>query len=348
MRITALLLTLATTACLGPVGTDRKTGRGSGSGSGSGSNDGTCEKVQRDVTIRTAADMADLPKTGCYDIFGKLTVQGSTVTSLVGLNQLNSVDELDLDHTNLATIDTQRPIGIYGRLTVTGNTRLTSLKPLEFEIPATGILIDGNPALTSLDPLTDNDPKLAEIDGDLVVTGNTALAQLALPNLTKVTGATTIQNNSALTTVDFSKLATSGAIELADNAKLTQLTGFAATTVNGDLVVRNNAALASLGTMSDLYRITGNLTIDNNPLLANLGAFTTSVKYVDLMLTVTNNAALTDLGALKHLSLVGAVTITNNTKLSVCRALEIDRCVQHATQSVISGNDNTNCNWQCN
>jgi len=343
--LTTLLPIVATlaTACMGPVGSDRKTNRG-GSGSGSG---GPCEKVDHDVTIRQGSDMNTLPATGCYDIYGKLTLQGSSITSLVGLNGINSVDELDLDHTNLATLDFKQAVGVYGKLTVTGNSRLTSLKPLEFEVPATGILIDNNAALASLEPLTLDDPKLAEIDGDLVITQNAALAALALPNLTKVTGTTTVQNNG-VASIDLGHLTTSGAVEIADNAKLTQLTGFGATTVNGDLVVRNNVLLASLGTMSSLYKIAGNLTIDNNPALANLGAFTTSIKYVDLSLSVTNNGALTDLGALKHLSLVGAVTVTNNTKLSVCRAIEIDKCVQHPTTSVINGNNDTTCNWQCN
>jgi len=45
---------------------------------------------------------------------------------------------------------------------------------------------------------------------------------------------------------------------------------------------------------------------------------------------------------------VGGITITNNTKLPICRAIEIDKCVQHPTTAVINGNNDTNCNWQCN
>jgi hypothetical protein len=102
--------------------------------------------------------------------------------------------------------------------------------------------------------------------------------------------------------------------------------------------------------MSALYRVTGNLTIDNNnnAALGSLAAFTTSVKFVDLSLTITNNQNLSDLGALKHLSLVGALTITNNQNLVICRALEIDRCVQHPTTAVISNNRDIDCTWQCN
>src|ERR1043165_4681354 len=122
--------------------------------------------------------MASLPKSGCYDIYGKLLIQGQSITSLAGLHELNTVDELDLDHTAIATIDTVRPVGIYGKLTVTGNAKLTNLKGLEFETASTGILIDGNTALTSLDPIALDAPRLDEVNGDLVINGNTALTQV--------------------------------------------------------------------------------------------------------------------------------------------------------------------------
>jgi len=332
------------TACLGEVGGSRK----AATTRGESGTETSCTKLEKDVTIRSSGDLTGLPKTGCYDIYGKLTLQGSVITSLVGLGGLNSVNELDLDHTSLTTIDSKRPIGIYGKLTVTGNAKLTNLKQLSFETASTGILIDGNAALTTLDPFELDDPRLEEVDGDLAITGNAALSSIPLKNLTKVTGAVTISGNTLVKTADLSKLATTGHVELADNPKLTSLTGLAATTINGDFAIRNNAALTTLGTMSALYRVTGNLTIDNNAALANLAAFTTSLKFVDQTLAVTNNPNLSDLGALKHLQLVGAIAITNNANLVICRAMEIDRCVQHPTAAVITSNKDTSCNWQCN
>lgn len=282
MRLTTLSLALTVlplglaTACVGEVGADRKPGRGSGAGSDQ--TGGPCTRIEHDVTIRSAADMAALPRTGCYDIHGKLTVQGQAITSLAGLDDLDSVDDLDLDHTAIAAIDTRRPVGIHGKLTVTGNTRLVSLAQLSFETASTGILIDGNPALTSLDPL--DAPRLEEVDGDLAV--------------------------------------------------------------------RNNPVLASLGTMSALYRVTGSVTIDGNPALANLAAFTTSLEFIDQSLTINDNLALVDLGALKHVALVGAITITGNASLVSCRATEVDRCVQHPVASVIANNNNVSCTTSCN
>src|SRR6185295_1836887 len=225
---------------------------------------------------------------------------------------------------------------------------LTNLKQLSFETAATGVMIDGNPALTSLDPLVLAEPKLDEVDGDLEITGNPALTAISLPNLTKVTGLLNLAGNSAVRSIDVTKLGTTGHVEIADHPQLTSLTGFAATAINGDFAIRNNQALTTLGTMSSLYRVTGNLTIDNNTALGSLAAFTTSVKFVDQALTITNNTNLTDVGALKHLQLVQAITITNNHNLVNCRALEVDRCTQHPNLAVISNNGTTNCSWQCN
>jgi len=347
MRFTTLILvTLAGLAagCLGEVGGPRKTK----DSPPNTTPDASCQKIEKDITIRAIADMSTLPKTGCYDIYGKLTLQGAAITTLLALNEINSVNELDLDHTGLVKIDTKRPVGIYGKLTVTGNAKLADLKQLSFETAATGILIDDNAVLTSLDPLVLDDPRLGEVNGDVAITSNPALATVALPNLTKVTGALTISSNGAATAINLSKLATTGHVEIADNPRLTSIAGFAASTINGDLAIRHNVALTTLGTMSSLYRVSGNLTIDSNSALTNLAAFTTSVKFVDQSLTITNNQSLSDLGALKHLQLVGAITITGNSSLVNCRAVEIDRCVQHPIPAVIASNGTTNCNWQCN
>lgn len=346
MRLTtfALALTTFAAACVGEVGGPR-TPRDPDDGP---IPQGSCAKLEKNVTIRAMADMQSLPRTGCYDIYGKLTLQGAAITTLLGLEGLNSVDELELDHTGLVKIDTKRPVGIYGTLIVTGNAKLTNLKQLTFETAATGIVIDGNPVLTSLDPLVAAQPRLEQVNGALAITGNDALTEILLPNLTRVTGALTISDNDQVTKIDLTKLSTTGHIDIANSPRLTSLTGFAAISINGDFAIRNNPVLTTVGTLSSLYRVTGNLTIDNNTALVSLSAFTTSVKHVDRMLTITNNANLTDLGALKQLQLVAGIVITNNRNLATCKAVEVDRCVYHPTTSVISNNNGTtSCNVQC-
>src|SRR4051812_1306616 len=330
-------------ACLGETGNGRKPAPPD---DGDPAND-VCAKVEKDVVIRTAADMTALPKTGCYDIYGKLTLQGAAVTSLAGLNGLNSVNELELDATGLTAIDTKRPLGIYGRLAVTGNSKLTTLAQLSFETTATGILIDSNSALVTLDPLGLADPKLEQVNGDIAITGNPAVQTIPLKYLTKVTGALTISGNAAVKSIDLSKLTTTGDVDIADNPVLGALTGFAATSISGDLAIRNNAQLSAIGPMAALYRVTGNLTIDNNAALANLAAFTTSLKLIDGALAITNNPALADLGPLKHLQLIGSIMITNNKALISCRADEVNRCVSHLGTAVISQNKDASCSSSC-
>lgn len=341
-------LVLAVLAGIAPACTADTGGRKPGHGTAP-TQDGPCARLEQDVTVRSTADLAALPRAGCYDLYGKLTIQGPAITSLAGLDEINSVDELDLDHTGLVAIDTRRPLGIFGgKLTVTGNPRLANLAQLSFESATAGVLIDGNPALASLDPLGLADPKLEEVDGDIAITGNAALTAVPLANLTRLTGALTVSGNTALTAIDLGKLAATGHVEISDNAQLAQLTGFAATTVSGDLAIRGNPRLTTIGAMTALYRVTGSVTIDGNAALTSLAAFTTSLKFIDQSLTITRNAALTDLGALKHLSLVGAITITGNQNLVNCRALEVDRCTQHPVASVITSNKTTSCTSVCN
>ena len=328
MRLTHLLasLSLAATGCLGTTGDGRTpNSTGQSSTTGSGSNAGPCTEVDADVTVNTTADMASLPKTGCFDLYGTLTISGPAITSLAGLNGLNSVNALVLDNTGLTTFDTQGDVGVYGTLTVTGNTKLADLKKLAFGSAPTQVLIDNNALLASLDAFAVGDPQLNQVAGDLTITNNPKLTAISAPYLTTVTGAITIAGNTGLTNLDLSPL-----------------------TGTGSLTLRNNPALTTLATMTALYRVAGNLTIDSNAALANLDAFTTSLVYVDQMLTVTNNAQLTDLGALKHLALVGAITITHNQDLLACRATEVDRCTAHPITSVINNNKASNCNWQCN
>lgn len=345
MRIPTLtvLVTGLVAACVGETGGSRKPGAGSSADKPTGE----CAQVTKDVTIRSAADMKQLPRSGCYDLRGKLVVQGQAITSLAELGEIHAVDDLDLDHTAIAAIDTKRTLGIYGKLTLTGNSKLANLRQLAFQAASTGILIDGNPALATLDVLALDDPKLTEVDGDVVITGNAALTALPLKNLSRVTGAVEISNNAVLRVVDLSNLGSVGSVELADNPQLGSLTGLGARTIAGDLAIRNNAALTSLGTMPALYRVTGNVTIDHNAALTRLTAFTTSLAFIDQSLTITGNAALTDLGSLKHLQLVGAITISGNQNLLICRAIEIDACVPHPYAAVVANNKDVSCNWQC-
>lgn len=345
----ALVTILAAGAgCLGEQGGPRKPpGKGSDEPV-MPSSDGPCEKVEKNITIRVASDIDLLPKDGCYDIVGSLTIQSPAINSLAKLGDLNSVTDLDIDHTALTKIDSKRPIGVYGRLTVTGNPLLTTLANVQFKTASPGVLIDNNLLLVTAEAFALDTAQLTEVDGDLTITGNPLLLSLNFRHLEKVSGKLLVAGNNALTSVDFSKLATTSGLELADNPRLASVTGLVATSINGDFALRNNAVLTGMGMFGGLTRITGDVTVDGNAALTTLAAFTTTLKNIDKALTISNNPALTDVGALKHLDHIQVITITNNRQLVKCRAQEVDRCVDHDQGSQINNNRDAGCNTSCN
>ncbi|MBX3160821.1 MAG: hypothetical protein KF773_32950 [Deltaproteobacteria bacterium] len=331
-------------ACLGNVG-----GGGSERGTNRGGDDDdgrNCKELTSGVTIRSASDFDTLPK-GCWDLFGKLTIQGRDITSLAKLGDLKGVNELELIGTNLTALDVPKALKVFGPVTVVGNTKLRSLDKLEVERAdnlTMEITIDDNDVLADLGDMS----LVARIDGDLTLTANPQLQTASLRGLRRIDGAIRVTDNAALTSFELMRLETVGRVEVVNNAKLASLWGMAATTIKGDLLVRGNRALTSLGAMSSLATIEGNFIVDDNDALTSIGGFTTSMQYVLGMVTVTNNAALTELGQIARLRGIGALTITDNASLSFCRAREVAVCV--TTQGSITVQNNkvgNNCTSWC-
>ena len=350
MRITAAFLSLPLIACVGNVGDGPTRGRGSGS-QGSGSAAATCddpEVVREDLVIDSASDFDSLPE-GCWDLDANLTIQNATVTSIAKLGNLVAVNDLTLNGTGLTTLDSD-PFIVYGSVTVVGNTKLRDLKNVTLErwtppLPVQ-IVIDGNAELVSLDEVA----KVAHVDGDLAVTNNAKLAGATFPNLTTVEGSVRIANNTALSALELGRVGSLGTLDISNNATLTTFTGPSATKLDGNLVVRGNAKLQNLGVMSSLTQVLGHVTIDSNAALANITAFSTSMQYVTGVLSISNNAQLTELGNTSRLLGIGSITITNNANLNYCEAHEVEHCVQQYSAVTISGNKQqsaSNCTCWC-
>lgn len=301
------------------------------------------EVVEENKILRTAADFEDLPNR-CWDLRGKLTLEGPEITSLAALDKLAGVDHLEISNTKLTSIDSE--LYVYETVAITNNDSLTKLDQLVIDQNiAVSVMVDDNAALVDLGGLVDLDI----VGGDLTISRNGKLADLALRQLTEVAGSTKISGNATLKTIDFGKLEIAHRIELLDNEALTTFGAMPARSLLGDFTVRGNKALTSLGTMSSLESIQGALTIDNNAALANVSMFSTAMSYLT-NLRISNNAQLADLGQLSHLTTIGAITVTNNTKLPYCKALEIDRCVPTHGAVSIAGNNNavmTNCPAWC-
>lgn len=364
MRLTTLLLTLAgvtTTGCVATVGgnectSERCTGEGSGSNTPAAANcEGkTPEVVQEPVTISETADFAGLP-TGCWKLDNTLRIEGPAITSLAKLGNLLDVNDLELVDTGLTEIDSKQLIKVYGSLLVSGNAKLTKLDADKLRIKrwdgettggefSVAYVVRNNPVLASVTALK----YAVQVDRELTVTNNPALATFEMPDLTRVGGALTI-SGTALTTLSFATLATVGGIDISTNSALTSVTGLATTTILGNLTLRGNPRLASLGAMNALAQISGNLVVDDNDALTDLAGLTGSMQRIGGTVTISGNAALTSLGQLSHLTQgIGAtVSITDNPTLGYCKAVEVDHCVQSG-QVTITGNLNqNNCNCWC-
>ena len=333
-------------ACVGDVGGGSKD-RGrheEGSGSDDERDNENCENLDDPVSISTAADFDKLPA-GCWDLYNKLTISGSAITSLAKLDRLIGVNELEIVGTGLTAID--QPIKAYGPVTITSNAQLRDLKNLTIEHAdnlKTRLTVDNNAQLATLDTVAD----IELIDGDLIVTNNPKLIGATFTKLNKVEGAVRVTNNTALTRLDLTQLADLGRLEVTTNPVLGTISGLAATMIRGDVTIRGNRALTSLGTMGSLGLISGALTIDDNDALTTVGAFTTSMHYVTGVVTITGNAALTDLGQVGHMLGIGALTITDNGQLSSCRAVEVAECVSTSGSITIRNNKSANnCRSWC-
>ena len=268
----------------------------------------------------TLSSQAQVDAFACEVVTRTLTVQGPDITSLAPLSRLTSV----------------------GRLTITGNTALTSLDGLGALERVTGysvsswlsatryyngsLTVTGNPELVSLDGLG-----ALNTVKELVVSSNASLTSLGeLSELASV-GGLTVTDNPALTSLgELSKLASVGALTVTRNPQLASLdglgalksvTGYWARSLSGDssfrdgyLTITDNAALTSLGELGALAFADG-LTITGNPVLASLDGLG-ALASVRKRLFVTDNTALASLGGLGALTSVGDLRITGNAELT--------------------------------
>ena len=120
------ILALSLSACMGNVGGGPSTRPRDGETSCD-----SPEKIESDITIQSQADFDDLP--ACWDLWGKLTLDGSAVTSLAGLGTLVGVNELHILDTELVTLDATEKLKVYGPVAIVGNAKLTNLANLEVE-----------------------------------------------------------------------------------------------------------------------------------------------------------------------------------------------------------------------
>ena len=277
------------------------------------------QEVTADWTINSATAYGT-PPTTCYHLKGTLTLQGSAITTLAKLGDIRAVDDLVIDSTALAKIDSSHAITVNNSLTITNNSKLTGLANLSFD------------GVTQLASLT------VENNNLLVDAGSLAKVKL-------VTGATAIDGNPALTTLDLSQVARAeGGLAIHDNAALQAIKLDALTSVTGTLQIKNNTVLNNLGDWAALQYVHGVLDIENNNALVSLDQTMTGNIAEIFQLTISNNPNLQSVGQLAHTGYFDTTFVfQNNPSLSYCAIREIGCCVSH-TGDTVTGNFGTSCN----
>jgi len=313
-------------------------------GTDAGSDNEDCETVDHDVSIRNENDAEALPQSGCWDLYGKLTIEGSAIKTLSMLGDIRSANDIEISGTGLTSFDTPNAVDVwYGAIKINGNQTLTSVGNLSIhDGHVASVLIDQNPKLASFEL-----GGLDSVDTDLTITNNAALTAVDISTLETVGGKLTIDFNGALATVGLGTLTQTNGVEVMNNSALTSLHGLPTSTVFGDLVIQNNPLLSSVTGLSALQRIGGNLKIDSNNALTSLAFIPSTSAMVQGQMVISNNTGITDLGGLSHFNYLGGITVTGNTNLAYCPAHEVAACVPtYGGTPVISNNKSgttTNC-----
>lgn len=235
---------------------------------------------------------------GCQEIEGCVTINGSDIVNLNGLNQLTS-------------------IGSY--LNIYGNQSLESLEGLEnLQLIGGGLNVQLNTALMRLSGLNN----LTMVDGDLYIWHNPVLVNLTgLDNLDHITGGFGILSNNSL--INFSgveNLAVTGPLLIYSNNALTSFTGLNnLMVIEGAVQIYANNALISLDGFNNLGFIGGDLDIWYNPLLQNLNALE-NLTSIGGGLHISGNLSLTSISGLGNIEegTIANLTITSNSSLSAC------------------------------
>lgn len=304
MRITikALLCSVLATACA-PIGEPGGDYDAPDAGVDAGSASATCDSIETrtlDMTVSGTSEFTNLPKK-CWRLAGKLTVNGSALTSIAQLGDLREVEDLVIEGTTqLTKIDTTNPFVVIGSVTITNNSKLSDIAKVETKPTITGLTVQNNAELINLGGLT----KATTITGLTKIANNPKLATINLGTAQRLEGGLTVSDNLVLATIDLHSVTSVGAVE-----------------------VRNNGALTGLQ-LTALQHVHGNLTIDNNDKLTTLASIANGINVsAPYAVWITNNNALTNIQSIARATFIyGVLTISGNTQLPQTAAHEAYCC----------------------
>ncbi len=206
----------------------------------------------------------------CTDIVNGLTITGTDITTLEGLEQLNSVGGgLTISNTSLTKLRGLNNLTSVGNLLIQGNSSLQNLKGLQSLNTVAGYLtIDNCPQLESIKPLNG----LNSIGYWLILKNLPSLLTLeGLQNITEVGGKLRIRECHLISDLSYLSNLTEvgGDITIANNDNLSSLSGL--DNINpstiGDFYIGGNQNLSDCAVSSVCGYMSagsGTLTVSNN------------------------------------------------------------------------------------
>jgi hypothetical protein len=229
----------------------------------------TCAVIEGDLLIHSPADMASVPDDDCLEVRGSVTIDGTTLSNLEGLEGVREVGE---------------------RVVISNNPELVSLTGLGgLERFGRGLSIYGNDSLEVIDGLESLEGRPGRIESALYIEDNPVLK--SLPGLSQITDAILVlENNDSLTDLSgLRSLERSRFMRIVDNDALVDLSG----------LERLSSVFGACGSVAG-----GGVTIDDNDSLESLDGLE-NLEVVNLGFSLANNPALVDITALEALQTTG-------------------------------------------
>lgn len=248
---------------------------------------------------------------------------------------------------------------LLGSITLEGNAKLSTLPFRHLEWVGGSLNIIGNASLSNLSGTV-----LQKVVGDLVIEDNQTLTSLSgMPVLTSIGGGLRVRDNANLRSVEgLNDLTQVGTLEFSRNPALEAVGEFPKLArVTSGMLFNANAVLKDLWGLTEVQN-SGFLFIGNNPQLSRLMGFDRLLSLK--VLTLENNASLTDLSDLVLLqsveelfvlsnenllrldlnaleSVTSIFTVTENPRLPTCLAVSLAARVNTGGAPEIRGNDSS-------
>lgn len=272
------------------------------------------ECASANYDLNSQAEVDALGETGCDVILGDLTIQGSTVESLLQLSNLEVVSgKLRILNnpslSNLAGLDSLRSVG--DRVYLNGRS-LSDINALNSLTSVGGTFQMRDTAVVEFNRLE----SLVSVGGYLIFENNAFLEHLdGLINVSQLGGGVILFANQNLSSVEgLSNLPTeiSGDVRIYIAPSLEQLDGFGNTRKIDGFLEIIETGVTHVDALSNLFEINGSLSINDNLNLEHIDGLSSLRLVTDLTLIANHN--LINVNGLSSIqSVVGELYITGKS-----------------------------------